>query len=63
MRNERNDEFAPPSLYNQEGGRKGPSNKGPSNNRNFKKRKMEEESLPDDPIARGLRNLKNLVDL
>lgn len=58
MRNERNDEFAPPSLYNQEGGRK-----GPSNNKNFKKRKMEEESLPDDPIARGLRNLKNLVDL
>merc|ERR1719228_1726069 len=55
MRNERNDEFAPPKLYHETpGGRKG----APSNIKNFKKRKMEEESLPDDPLARGLRNLK-----
>jgi len=60
MRNERNEEFAPPKLYHETpGGRKG----APSNIKNFKKRKMEEESLPDDPLARGLRNLKNLVNL
>jgi len=58
MRNERNEEFAPPQLYHG-GGRKG----APMHTKNFKKRKVEEEEEEDTPLARGLRNLKNLVDL
>jgi len=65
MRNERNEEFAPPQLYHEGKGKGGPKGSHSSNAKNFKKRKIQEEEeddLSDDPLARGLRNLKNLVN-
>ena len=61
MRNERNDEFAPPQFYN---GNSGERKGQPGTAKNLKKRKAnDEDDLTDDPLAKGLRNLKNLVNL
>jgi len=54
MRNERNDEFAPPQMYEKQRG---------ANNYNSNKRKKEVEEEDEDPVAKGLRNLKNLLNL
>merc|ERR1739838_1012856 len=54
MRNERNDEFAPPQMYEKKRG---------ANNYNNNKRKKEVEEEDEDPVAKGLRNLKNLLNL
>lgn len=61
MRNQRNDEFAPPQFYQ---GNSGERKGQPGTAKNFKKRKTNEDDLTDDddPLARGLRNLKNLVN-
>jgi len=55
LRNERNDEFAPPQVYH--------GDKGPSSNFKNNKRKKTQEEDDQDPVAKGLRNLKNLFNL
>ena len=54
MRNERNEEFAPPQFYDNQHG---------ANNYKSNKRKKEVEEEDEDPVAKGLRNLKNLLNL
>jgi len=57
MRNERNEEFAPPQSYH---GDKG----GNSNFKNKRKKPSPDYEVDDDdPVAKGLKNLKNLFNL
>jgi len=55
MRNERNDEFAPPQFYDNQ--------RGANNYKSNKRKKEVEEEEDEDPVAKGLRNLKNLLNL
>ena len=57
MRNERNEEFAPPQFYHGD-------KSGNSNFKNKRKKPSQDfEVDDDDPVAKGLKNLKNLFNL
>jgi len=56
LRNERNDEFAPPQFYHGEKG-------NGANLKSHKRKKTPDDGDDDDPVAKGLRNLKNLFNL
>merc|ERR1712042_164001 len=57
MCNERNDEFAPPQFYHGD-------KSGNSNFKNKRKKPSQDHEVDDDdPVAKGLKNLKNLFNL